>query len=48
MLVPRSKYQNNFNGQVLGNRVWAFQRHQNELPTSTLPLILGAAYVNKR
>jgi len=38
----RSRYRNNFNGLVLGNRVWTFQRHQNEPPSSLLPPHLGS------
>jgi len=28
-VLPLDHLLSNFNGQVLGNRVWAFQRHQN-------------------
>ena len=36
------RYRNDFNGQLLGNRVWAFQRHQNQPPNLTPSPIWGS------
>jgi len=42
MWKNRSRYRNSFNIRASGNWVCAFQRHQNEPPTSSLLLIWGS------